>query len=140
MRKSYGLIVEKYYGITEADVGWVIQRCSNGTLQVLDNARSIPSLILTPNVFERVQIDLVDMRSKACGKWKWILTVKNVHSGYVWTWPLENKSSAEVAERMDLWLRMKAAHCTCKPDFLFVGASLESLLRKLNAATMLDIV
>lgn len=58
----FAYIREKYYGVPEKDVNWVIQRCRK-CMQTLPN-RNQPILnpIVVSHRLERVQIDLVDFQ------------------------------------------------------------------------------
>ena len=48
------------------------------------------------NVFERVQADLINMRSQPDGQFKWILHLKDHFSKLTFLWPLESKEASNV--------------------------------------------
>ena len=50
------------------------------------------------NVFERVQADLIDMRSQPDGQFKWILHLKDHFSKLTFLWPLESKEASNICD------------------------------------------
>lgn len=63
----------------------------------------ILKLIVSRRSIQRIQIDFVDFRTKAGGKYKWLLQIKDHFSRFVWLQALKQKEAVQVAERMAIW-------------------------------------
>jgi hypothetical protein len=62
--------------------------------------------IKSSNVFERIEIDLVDMRSRPDGEYNWILHCVDHFSKFSVAFPLKTKHSEEVARCMANYIAM----------------------------------
>ena len=60
--------------------------------------------ILTRRIGDRVQLDLMDFRSLADGRFKWILQIKDTFSRYIWLYALEDKGAEAVFAIVVVWL------------------------------------
>ena len=89
--KTWEAVQQKFYGITRADVEFVIKRCKNCALNrpAATKAPLVP--IVTSRAWERVQADLIDMRHEPSGQYKWILHIKDHLSKYTQLYPLKTK-------------------------------------------------
>ena len=67
-------------------------------------AKAPPILIVSARCMDRVQIDLVDQKSKKDGAFRWLLQIKDHFSHYVWLHALEDKTAAGVAARVSEWI------------------------------------
>ena len=103
VRKTYDRIQELYYGITESQVNWVIQRCGVCTLQAANKGRPSIKPIKVKCCLDQLVIDLMDFRATADGDWKWILQKKDPLSRYIWLDPLKEKGAAGVCENLVKW-------------------------------------
>ncbi|CAF3273316.1 unnamed protein product [Rotaria socialis] len=56
--------------------------------------------IISVSYLTRIQMDLIDMRSRPDGKFKWILHVKDHFTKFSWAYPLETKEAEPVAEKL----------------------------------------
>ena len=54
-------------------------------------------------VFERIQIDLIDMRTPD-GEYKWILHIVDHFSKFSSSFALRSKHAVEVSEKLALWI------------------------------------
>ena len=102
-RKVQQKLKGHYYGLTEDYCIWVAEHCSNCLLKQPNKTPQILKPIVSNRCMQRVQIDLIDFRSKADGDYKWLLQVKDHFSRYVWLRAMTAKASAEVAEHMAEW-------------------------------------
>ncbi|EXU94631.1 integrase core domain protein, partial [Metarhizium robertsii] len=96
--KTWEAVQQKFYGITRADVEFVIKRCKNCALDrpAATKAPLVP--IVTSRAWERVQADLIDMRHEPSGQYKWILHIKDHFSKYTQLYPLKSKHAEPIAE------------------------------------------
>jgi len=69
-------INQKYYGIAESEIKWILARCTTCIENKHCNVSAPIEAIVVNRTLERVQIDLIDMRKTPSGKYKWILHVK----------------------------------------------------------------
>ena len=56
------------------------------------------------SVFERIQIDLIDMSTTPDGEYKWILHIVDHFSKFSSSFALKSKHAVEVAEKLALWI------------------------------------
>lgn len=89
------------------------------------------------DIFERVQIDLIDMRHEPDEQFQWIVHVKDHFSKYSCLYPLRSKHAQGVANCLSMWLRnfrpMKILQCDNGKEFK--GALL--ILIKLTVSKLL---
>ncbi len=71
--------------------------------------------------FERVQIDLIDMRHEPSDQFKWILHTKDHFSKYSWIFPLQSKENEPIARALEQWLMAfgpsKIIQCDNRKEF-----------------------
>jgi len=65
-----------------------------------DSERSVTTPIFTDEVNGHWQMDLIDFQKYNERGYKWILTIVDVFSKYLWVWPLTNKTAEEVKEAL----------------------------------------
>ena len=97
--KTHEHIYELYYGISQEDVIWVLNWCAICAQNSANNSAPAITPIVSARVFDRVQIDLMDMQSTADGIYHWILQWKCQFSCQVELDALEGKMSAEIASK-----------------------------------------
>ena len=103
-RKVYEFLRGKYYGISEPMVRWVLKQCSGCELVAPNKTKKIIRPIISSRCLDRIQIDLMDFRSRTEGENRWVIQIKDHFSHYVWVHPLEDKTSEGVARVMANWL------------------------------------
>jgi len=59
--------------------------------------------IIVNNLWERVQIDLIDMRADPDGEYQCILHIRDHFSKFSCAYPLKSKESMEVAMDWSIW-------------------------------------
>ena len=60
--------------------------------------------IITGRAWERVQIDLIDMRHEPSGQFKWILHIKDHFSKYTQLYPLKSMHAEPIAAAFDMFI------------------------------------
>jgi hypothetical protein len=96
--KVWAAIQKQYYGITRQDVIFILKRCKNCALNRPSTIKAPLVPIVSGRAWERVQIDLIDMRHEPSGQFKWILHIKDHFSKYTQLYPLKSKHSEPIAE------------------------------------------
>lgn len=106
-RKLMIRLREHYTGISEARIQSQLNKSRHYQhLQARFTNKPIPKSITAKEVQMRHQIDLLDMSKwkVACGKevYRYVLTVQDVFSRYVWLKPLKKKTSSEIAKHLHM--------------------------------------
>jgi hypothetical protein len=91
--KIWEAIQRRFYGIKRQDVDFVVKRCKNCTFNRPAITKVFLILIVINRVWERVQVDLIDMRYESSDQYKWILYIKDYFSKYTQLYPLKSKYS-----------------------------------------------
>lgn len=110
--KTFKAVQDEYYGITQSHISMILKECSICATSVISKSACPLKPIISTKVFERIQIDLVDMRSTpdtiSCpGKsFNWILHLKDHFSKFSSFYALEKKDSVGVACKLGEWFGM----------------------------------
>jgi hypothetical protein len=96
--KVWTIIQQRYYGITRLEVAFILKLCKNCALNRPSTIKAPLVPIISGRAWERVQIDLIDMRHEPSGQFKWILHIKDHFSKYTQLYPLKSKYSEPIAE------------------------------------------
>jgi hypothetical protein len=119
--KVYDEIDRQFYGIKRDECHWVKQHCVVCVLAAAQKSKPPLTAIITNNTFERVQIDLIDMRHQPSGRFSWILHVKDHFSKYTQLYPLYSKHAEGIAEAMAMFIMaffpMKILQCDNGKEF-----------------------
>lgn len=100
-RKTFSALQERYYVITKNEVLEMLKHCQICWLK--GGQPKIPPVV-GRHVWERVQIDLIDMRSEPDGEFRWILHVIDHFSKFTSLYALRNKQAVEVAAKLAEWI------------------------------------
>nr|XP_054768497.1 uncharacterized protein LOC129276082 [Lytechinus pictus] len=109
-RRIYHMLMRKFSGISEEVVQNILSQCSTHqrmNVRFTNRAPYIP--ITAKHVMERIQIDLLKMRTAATYKkrtYRYILTAIDVFSRYTWLRPMKTKSSTNVARHLSKFFDM----------------------------------
>ena len=101
--KTYNHLHENYYGITEAQVKWVLVKCAICILQAANKGKPPIKPIKVLCYLHHLIVDLIDFLSMANSNFKWILQVKDLFSCYIWLYTLTNKSAPTVCAILKIW-------------------------------------
>ena len=115
INKTWNALNNNYHGITKSHVTEILKECS--VCATLAISKSVPPLkpIISSRIFERIQIDLVDMRSTpdsyaVPGKmFNWILHIKDHFSKFSSLYALETKQAIGVSSKLGEWIGMFGA-------------------------------
>lgn len=91
---------QDYYGISRQEVEWLPKHCSTCTVKRSQIKTAPMKLIVVSSLFERVQIDLIDMSSTP------MVTINGYDhfSKYSQAYALTSKYSQNVADVATLWV------------------------------------
>jgi hypothetical protein len=100
-----------YYGISRTEVKYLLGQCGICHKKAVNRSRGPLTPIISTQLFERLQVDLIDFRHQPDApygpsgpKYHWVMHVKDHFSKFTQLYPLQAKSSAEVAMRMSEWI------------------------------------
>ena len=102
--KVWPTIEQQYYGIKREDVEFILKRCKNCMLNRPNTTKAPLVPIISGQAWERVQIDLIDMRHEPSGQYKWILHIKDHFSKYTQLYPLKSKHAEPIADCFALFI------------------------------------
>jgi hypothetical protein len=77
----------------------VIKLCKNCALNRPAATKAPLHPIVTERAWERVQVDLIDMRHEPSGQYKWILHIKDHFSKYTQLYALKSKHADRIAKK-----------------------------------------
>ena len=108
---TWAAIRNTFYGISRGEVEYLVKQCEICHRKATNRSRGPLTPIVSTELFERVQVDLIDFRHQpdapygpAGPKYYWVMHVKDHLSKFTQLYPLQGKSSAEVAIRMSEWI------------------------------------
>jgi transposase InsO family protein len=105
--------MELYYGITQGNVEWVLEKCAICNANAANREPSTVTPIISKRCLDRIYLDLMDFTSQPDGDYHWILQIKDHFSRYIWLFALKDKSSEEVARSVGFWM----SWCGCPKRF-----------------------
>lgn len=80
--KTYNHLCRTIYGISRADVKWLVNKCQICLFNRPNKTRGPLQPIVSTHILERIQIDLIDMRHEPDGHFKWIAHIKDHYSKF----------------------------------------------------------
>ena len=104
--KTFIAIDAKYYSIKIKEVEQVCLYCKNYTLNRPLSTRAPLEPIIVNHTFERLQIDLIDMRHKPSRRYKWILHIKDHFSKFTTLDPLVDKQAEPITEAVTQFVQV----------------------------------
>ena len=94
----------EYYGIAHAETQYLIKLCEICHRKAQSKSKGPLKSIETSRLFERVQIDLIDMTSTPDGEYVWICHMEDHFSKFHMLFAIRNKEAATVARKIHHWL------------------------------------
>jgi len=82
----------------------LLQHCQLCARNKPSQSRGPLQPIIVNNLWEQVQIDLIDMRADPDGEYQWILHIRDHFSKFSCAYPLKSKESMEVAIALMVWI------------------------------------
>lgn len=112
---------QEVYGIKRSECYWIKDHCLHCNLNTANNTKPPLTPIEVNQTFERVQIDLIDMRHTPSDRYHWILHIKDHWSKYSQLYALIGKEATPIAECMAQWIMaffpMKIVQCDNGKEF-----------------------
>ena len=102
--KTFHLVQERFYGISQQEVVWLLKHCTTCLQSRPSNTRAPLEPIESSYTLQRVQIDLVDMRATPHNGMHWILHIKDHFSKLSFLYALSDKTATGVAKCVAEWL------------------------------------
>ena len=102
--KTFVRLSEKYYGIIRPEVRWLLKHCTVCRLNRPSRTRPPLEYTVVSRLFERVQIDLIDMRHEPDGQFKWIYHMKDHWSRFCRLVPATSRTADEIAKHAARWI------------------------------------
>jgi transposase InsO family protein len=127
VNKTYERLNTLYFGITRADVKWVLDRCRYCNIETTQKEKKGVKPIVSEAAGQRLVVDLMDFRAAPDGEYCWVWQLKCHFSKYVWIKALKAKTAEETAEKLRLWCNDNGHPPTlhCDNGTEFKGAMLE---------------
>ena len=97
-------VVREFYGVSKREVVKLLKSCAICSRARPSKAKGPLKPIQSKRVFERVQIDLIDMSGDPDGSMKWICHMEDHFSKFHMMFPMPDKESATVAQMMHQWV------------------------------------
>ena len=104
--KTFAALNQRFFGIKRQEVEFLLKHCRTCTQTKSQprTARAPLKPIKTHNIFERIQIDLIDMLTTPDAVYKWILHTADHFSKFSSSFALKSKHAIEVTEKLALWI------------------------------------
>ena len=99
--KIFDQVCERYCGVPRDAVNIFRQFCYVCDLNKKQMSQPRLTPIVSNQVFERVQIDLIDMRCAPDGEYNWIAHMEDHNSQLHVLWPQKHKSDDEVVDNIE---------------------------------------
>lgn len=94
-----------YYGLTEADVEWVLKACNNCNQAAPPKAKKPPIKPIIPTgIMDELVVDLMDFTMEEDQLVNWIMLMKLPFSKHIWTSPHEDKEAKSTGTGLEAWL------------------------------------
>ena len=97
-------ISREYYGIATQEVYFLVKLCEICHRKAHSKSKGPLKSIITTRLFERVQIDLIDMTATPDGEYVWICHMEDHFSKFHWLFAMTNKEAPTVAYHIHTWI------------------------------------
>ena len=94
----------QYYGVTREEVLFLVKLCEIYYRQAASKSKGPLKSIISTHLFERVQIDLIDITATPDRSYFWICHMEDHFSKYHMLFPMKNKEAATVARCIHHWI------------------------------------
>lgn len=94
----------EFYGIASQEVYFLVKLCEICHRKAHSKSKGPLKSIVTTRLFERVQIDLIDMTSTPDGLYVWICHMEDHFSKFHMLFAMTNKEAATVARHIHTWI------------------------------------
>lgn len=130
--KTWGEVTARYHGIPKRAVSWLVKHCSVCQQYEKGGGAQAYTPIVSKGVMERVQMDLIDMRSTPDGQYRWILHIKDHFSRYCMLYPMHDRNGDEVVRHFLEWIALLGPPSILQTDngSEFVNGAIETVARQ----------
>ena len=97
-------INKEFYGIATSEVNFLIKLCEICHRKAYSKSKGPLKPIITTRLFERVQIDLIDMTSTPDGEYVWICHMEDHFSKFHMLFAMKDKEAPTLARCMHHWI------------------------------------
>ena len=104
IQKTFERVSKRYYGITQADVSWVVNRCTICNLKAAAQGPPAITPIVANRCLHHFQIDLMDFSTTPDGNYNWVIQGKDPFNKFVLLDGLEDKTAMSVAIVVERWM------------------------------------
>ena len=94
----------EYYGISTQEVYFLIKLCEICHRKAYSKSKGPLKSIIVSRLFERVQIDLIDMSSTPDGEYKWVCHMEDHFSKFHMLFAMKDKEAPSVAYNIHHWI------------------------------------
>ena len=124
-------IGKEYYGIAHEEVNFLVKLCEICHRKAHSKSKGPLKNIVSTRLFERVQIDLIDMTATPDGDFVWICHMEDHFSKFHMLFPMANKEAPTVARKVHHWVAVLGVFEILQSDngSEFKGACLELMRR-----------
>ena len=124
-------ISKEYYGIATEEVNFLVKMCETCHRKAHSKSKGPLKSIISTRLFERVQIDLIDMTATPDGDFVWICHMEDHFSKFHMLFPMTNKEAPTVAQKIHHWIAVLGAFEILQSDngSEFKGMCLELMRR-----------
>jgi hypothetical protein len=103
--KLYYEVCQRFHGIKKEECAWISWHCRHCTLNRVNRGKRPLQPIEVSEVWERVQVDLIDMRHTPDGRYAWICHIKDHYSKFTQLYALESKHAEGIADCLVLFIQ-----------------------------------
>ncbi|XP_074647573.1 SCAN domain-containing protein 3-like [Tubulanus polymorphus] len=97
---TFKKVQENYFGVIRIHVRNTLKKCKVCTLKSSQTGRAPVIPIISQNVFERIQVDLIDMQRQETEGYRFILHAIDHASKFHFLWPLKGKFATDVKDAL----------------------------------------
>ena len=97
-------ILQQYYGIARVEIIFLLKLCEICHRKASSKSKGPLKSIITKRLFERVQVDLIDMTATPDGDYVWICHMEDHFSKFHMLFPMKNKEASTVARCIHHWI------------------------------------
>lgn len=108
VKMTFSAIQERYWGIIQDEVDKLLGWCTICSRVAPNKMKPPAQPIVSHSALERLQVDLIDMSAIPDGPYMWISHLKDHFTKMFFSYPLEDKSSENVARCIGQWMRLFA--------------------------------
>jgi hypothetical protein len=128
-RKTYEELDRDCYRISRQEVEWLLKHCTTCAMEKSQSKTAPIKAVIVNKLFERLQVDLIDMSATPDGDYRWICHIRDHFSKDSQAYGIVSKHSEKVAAVFKIWVSHLGPPkiLQCDNGSEFKGALLELL-------------